>query len=105
MLGRKRAREEDMLGSHQLLNQPEETSVSEHVKLSSISAKTSQEPNPSYVLHTTCQMEYLPPNGTISSEENQLISTRYSPPCTLSNLMMRERATWETLRSYLQWQN
>lgn len=44
-------------------------------------------------------------NGAESSKVSQLISTRSSPPCTLSSLMKRERDAWATLKSYLPQQN
>ena len=69
------------------------------------SVKTFRELDPSYVLPTASPRESPQLNGTESYEENLLISTRSSPPCTLSNLMKRERDAWEQLRLYLLWQN
>ena len=89
-------------GIHHLPSQPGEKFVSKHIKPFRSSAKTSQKQNLSYELHITSQIEFLHPNGIKSSEESQSTSTRSSPPCTMLNLMMRERAAWETLKLCLQ---
>jgi hypothetical protein len=93
------------LGTHQLTNQLEETYVSGPAKPSNNLAKTSQDLNPYCVSPLTSWIEYPHPNGITSLEENPSTSIKSSLSCTLSNLMMRERATWETLKLCLQSQN
>jgi len=80
---------------------PVEAAVSRPVKHLSNLEKTYQESSLSCELPVTYQKESPPLNGTESSEESPLISTRSSPPCTMSRLMRRERDAWETLRSFL----
>jgi hypothetical protein len=89
-------------GTHLHLSQPEEVFVSEHVTPCDVSAKTFQEPSPSFVLPITYQMEFQPPNGIESSVVNPSTLTKSSPQCTLSTLMKRERVAWATLKSSLQ---
>ena len=80
---------------------PEEAAVLKPAGLSSNSARTSWVSNLSYKLLSTSLKEFPQVNGTKSSEENPLTSTRYYQPCTLSSLMKREREAWEELRSFL----
>jgi len=63
----------------------------------------SLEPNHSFMLPQDYLMEYHPHNGIESSKGSQLISIRSSSPCTVSNLMMREKVAWESLKLSLQW--
>ena len=86
------------LGSHQISSPLGETLVSRPAELSNNLAKTSLVQSPSYKLPIISQKEYHPPNGIGYSEGSPLTSTR-SSPCTLFNLMMRERAAWVTLKS------
>lgn len=85
--------------------EPEKTYASIHAKPSNVLVKTSQVPKISCILHLTSQMEYHLFNGTTFSEESPLTSIKFSHQCTLYNLMTRERAAWETLKSCLQLQN
>ena len=81
----------------------EEAVASRHAESYSSSAKTCQESSHSSESPTISLRGSLPPNGTAFSEANQLISTRFSPPCTLSTLMKRERDARDELRSFLLW--
>ena len=84
---------------------PEGVAVSKPAESYFSSARTYQELNPSYELPTTFPKESPPHNGTESLKASQSISTKSSPPCTLSNLMKRERDAWDELRSFLPSQN
>lgn len=88
-------------GTHPSINPPGETFVSELVRHSNVSVKTSLEPNHCCASPTISQKGSLPHNGIESSRENPLISTKSSHQCTLSSLMTRERVAWATLKSYL----
>ena len=82
-----------------------DVAASRPVELYSNSVKTFRESNHSYESLMASPRESHPLNGTGSYEENLSTSTRSSPPCTLSNLMKRERDAWEQLRLYLPSQN
>ena len=71
----------------------------------SSSAKTCQESSPSCESPTTSRKESPLHNGNEFSKASQSTLTKSSLPCTLSNLMKRERDAWDELRSYLPWQN
>ena len=93
------------LGTSQPPARPEEGAALRHARSSSDSAKIYLESNHSYELPINSLKESPPPNGIEFSEVNPSISTRSSPPCTLSSLMRRERVAWEELRSFSPWQS
>ena len=98
-------RKKTCLGTTPRLDLLEEAAVSKRAESCSNSAKICQESNHSSESLTISLRESPPPSGTAFSEVNQSISTKSSPPCTLSNLMRRERDAWDELRSYLPWQS
>ena len=98
--GRKRCR-----GSTTQSTWFEEAAALRPAGLSSNSVRTYQESKPSCASPMTSQKESLLLNGTVCSKESQLTSTKSSPPCTLSTLMKRERATWAQLKLFLWSQN
>ena len=90
------------LGTTPLLAQLGEPAVSKPVKLCYNSAKTYQESNHSFELLTIFLKESPLPSGIDYSVENPSTSIKSSLPCTLSNLMKRERDAWDQLKSCLQ---
>jgi hypothetical protein len=51
--------------------------------------------------HTNSPKEFRLPSGTESSRENPSTLIKYCRPCTLSNLMKREKDAWEALKLFL----